>query len=205
MQPRLAKKIVQRVQSGDVNRTSYRQDQVEAAFRVMGQTLTPEHLKPWTEARVTEDPADVAARAAANQQRRAENLKRLEERRQARVVRVTAAKIAAQSKRDFLQSLIQTKPEPKPEPEEAPEEVFETEPVSAQEVAVAAAREVFQQTMAKGSVPESVTIEPVTVTDHTPDYNSLTVAELRALVKKTGLKGYSSMTKPELLAVLTIS
>lgn len=56
MQPRLAKKIVQRVQSGDVNRTSYRQDQVEAAFRVMGTPLSADLLKPWTEPRVTEDP-----------------------------------------------------------------------------------------------------------------------------------------------------
>ena len=195
MQPRLAKKIVQRVQSGDVNRTSYRRDQVEAAFRVMGAALSDDLLKPWTETTPVEDPAEVAARVAANRQRREENLKRIEAARQARVVRVATAKIAAKSKRDFLQSLIQAEPEPEPE------EVFETEPVSAQEVAVAAAREVFQQTMAKGTVPESVTIEPVP--EAAPDYNTLTVTELRALVKKTGLKGYSSMTKSELIAVLT--
>lgn len=197
MQPRLAKKIVQRVQSGDVNRTSYRQDQVEAAFRVMDTPLSADLLKPWTEPRVIEDPAVVAARVAANQQRRAENLKRIEAARQARVVRIAAARIKAQSERDFLQSLIQT------EPEEVPEEVFETDPVSAQEVAVAAAREVFQQTMQKGEVPTAVSIEPVVGDQSEPDYNTWTVTELRAAVKSRGVKGYSSMTKSELIAILT--
>lgn len=138
----------------------------------------------------------VAARVAANQQRRAENLKRIEAARQARVVRIEAARIKAQSERDFLQSLIQT------EPEEVPEEVFETDPVSAQEVAVAAAREVFQQTMQKGEVPTAVSIEPV-VDQGEPDYNTWTVTELRAAVKSRGVKGYSSMTKSELIAILT--
>lgn len=187
MQPRLAKKIVQRVQSGDVNRTSYRQDQVEAAFRVMATPLTPELLKPWTERVAQEDPAEVAARVAANQQRRADNLKRMEATRLARAARIAEAK----GRQTYFQSLVGSEP------------VFETEPVVAtpQDVAVAAAREVFQQTMQKGSIPTAVSIEPVT--EDAPDYNSLTVPELRALVKKAGLKGYSSMTKSELLAALT--
>lgn len=171
MQPRLAKKIVQRVRAGDVQHTSYRQDQVKAAFKVMGVALTEDLLKPWLEKVAQEDPALLAIRVAANQQRRAEVLKRVEEVRRARQELITKAT-------DFRLAFQKASEEHQDDPGTALDvatvsAVLETEAEMAAEVETGAA------------------------------LHEMTVPELRALAKIRGLKGYSSMPKPDLITLLT--
>lgn len=215
MQPRLAKKIMQRVQSGDVNRTSYRLDQVEDAFRVMGTPLDQFLLAPWANKPAQEDPAVLAARIEANRQHRQENLARLEARKKARRAHIAEANARTRFLGDHLgldpQVIAKHVQEAKGytplnravhdlQVQEDQRVVAHLE-TQAQDMAVAAAREVFQQTMQKGAVPKSVTIEPQD--EGEPDYYTWTVHELRASVKSRGVKGYSSMTKSELIAALT--
>lgn len=180
MQPRLAKKIVRRVQDGDVNHTSYSRDQVRAAFRVVGVPLTEEHLRPWTDAaKVSVDPEVLAARTEANRARREATLASLEARRLDRAER----RLAAQQKA----------------------------------MALAGAREAFKQAMQKGYVGdegEDVVIanhvqtdteeaDPVVPEPVVPDYESMTVGDLKSIAKGRGLSGYSSLKKAELIRLLT--
>jgi hypothetical protein len=216
MQARLAKKIVLRVQAGLANHLSYPRTQVEDAFRVMGLTPTSKDLLPWDTQAVTkkfrEDPAALAARQEANRVQREQTLARLEIRRKDRVARRKAAQEQAERQKTvgIIADHVQGG-------------------VSASDIAVAAGRAAFEQTMQTGTVPTSIEITP----DPTPAHDMIdqtlsalkealatkSVAEvaqdmgmtledmsvdaLKDWCKLKGLKGYSAKKKADLVALLT--
>lgn len=197
MQALLAKKIVLRVQSGLATHLSYPRLQVEDAFRVMGATLTAEHLKPWTdqEAKVQEDPAALAARQEANRVRREQTAANLEARRIERTERRKAGVLRSIRLASMRTGVIA--------------DHVQGAPVSAADVAVAAGRAAFEQTMQKGSVPTSIEITPVSMgaSVEVPESGlalaDLTVDELKEMAKAKGLKGISTKKKADLIAMLT--
>src|SRR3989344_28945 len=157
MHQRLAKKIIARVQ-GNVSPTSYRREQVEAAFRVMNTLLTPELLRPWVD--VKED-TDLLARQERNRLRREASIQAIEARRQgraerrARAIQRNQAMIAA--RKAFAEAMIlaeptpdaaiakhvQTKAEPVPAPEPPPAEAEPIEPESVSETDQAHLQKVY--------------------------------------------------------------
>jgi len=184
-----AKKIVNRVQSGKVYATSYRQTEVEDAFRVLKVELTADHLKPWTDALAVKvvDPVDQAARQEANRQRIAANLAAKAAQRQDRAERIRQAQIRAIRAQPVIAENIQG-----------------GELVSPEDVAVAAGRAAFEQVTQTGVVITPLEPEtPVPPVSETPNLSGKTVAELRAFAKEKGLKGTSTMKKDEIIALLT--
>lgn len=207
MQSRLAKKIVARVLAGEARPTSYPITQVEDAFRMIGKPLTTDLRQPWDarEKKVQEDPVLLAQRQERNRQRREHTLAHLEAQRQARQQKMSDAKArnavlqamrsgvivehiqgATSSVEPNVPNVVVTQPEVESSP---------------QEKAVAVAKEVFEQTMQAGEVPESVAIQPQD--SEALDYASMTVPELRAMAKGQGLKGYSGLSKTDLIALLS--
>jgi len=196
MRPRLARKIVARVQAGQVRFSSYSRTEVEAAFKMEGVALTEEHLKPWTD-RATEVQRKIKLAA--------EYAPLAEAKRRAKDARIVARAKAADEEREKIRLLEAEKAQ--------------------HQVAVLAGREAFKQAMEQGvdELPESVRLETgVPKLDEalkgglplgsitsgldmatTPDYDAMKVGELKALAKERGLHGYSSMKKPDLIALLT--
>lgn len=210
MKALLAKKIVQKVQSGLVSPLSYPRPQVEDAFRVMGVPLTAELLQPWTDQakKVQEDPVALAARQDANRLNRERTLALVESRRAERAERRKTATARTAYLAALQQGVIA--------------EHVQNAPVSAVDIAVAAGRAAFQQTMQKGQVPSSIEIQPIpdppdpylddrvhmtsdgnVVIESAKGLDDLTADQLREMAKAKGLKGISTKKKADLIAMLT--
>ena len=209
MQTRLAKKILLRVQSGLVSHLTYPRPQVEDAFRVMGVTLTPELLKPWTdqESRLQEDPEAVAARQEANRIRKEQAIATLEARRRERAER----RVAGAARAAYLTS-IRTG---------VLADHVQGSPVSSVDIAVAAGRAAFEQTRQTGRVPSFIEITPakpdleellrgdpvgISMKAHVAapsDLEDRPLDELKAMAKAQGIKGLSNRKKAAIIAALT--
>jgi hypothetical protein len=199
MRPRQARKIVNRVQSGQVRHSSYSPQLVTEAFAMMGETLTEEHLKPWH---------DHIAEAKRIEAEKLANAPTEEARRKAKAARIAARAQAAEDRR----ALIRQK-----EAEKAGKAIHN--------LAAAAGREAFKQGVENeiDELPESVHLEtglpdldaamaeglpadkifglgkPITT------YPEMSVKDLKAECKARGLKGYSALKREALTAMLTVS
>lgn len=197
MQPRLAKKIVQRVQSGTATRTSYRKDQVEAAFRVLGVPLTDDLLHPWNQVQVKMTSEEMQARQEANRLAREQRLAALEHRRQAR----ENTRLEAQRKAQALAAARQAFKQAMEEDYHGQTDLNVTiaEHIQEGDEDVQDVRGQLQHAGilddASFSPPEDDALE-VSLDD-------LTVSDLRAKAKEKGLKGYSNLKKDELITLLT--
>lgn len=181
MNARSARKIVQRVEKGSVNHKSYPLHTVERAFLALGKTLTEDMRTPWTTeaARKAEIAENRPAREAAAAARRADKAARLE-----------AKAKAKEANRERIRGLEADRKN--------------------RELAAAAGREAFKEAIENevDELPESVEVvhEVADETVGEPDntYAEMSVKELKAECKSRGLKGYSSLKRPELTAMLVV-
>ena len=182
MQPRLAKKIVTRVQEGTANHTSYGLDQVRSAFRVMGVDLKSDYLQPWNDHlnRPRGDPKTFAAQAAAKKAQKEARILALTEKREMRVLRRRKAielAEAIQAQKAAMEAAQAAK-------DDKPEMLVER----------------FVQTPPENDVVEEV--EQPKVEETPADLESLKVPELKALAKSRNIEGTSKMKKAELIQAL---
>ena len=205
MHPRLAKKIVTRVSQESVSRTSYRRDQVEAAFTVMGQVLPPSLLAPWNDAKVPVNPQVLADKQLANQAKRAAALEALEADRKRRADRKEAA-IEQNRRRELaLEDARETFRQTMAGKGDAPTDAVIGSHVQGKSIPDDAPNEMT--VLEAEAKPIRGRTDKVAILDEVahfgdPDYEGMTVSDLKAFAKDKGLSGYSTMKKAEIIALL---
>ena len=191
MNVRIAKKVVARF---PVKPDRYNREQIEKAYRILDRPVDAHKMAVWEAAgeKVKADlearKATVALRAERNAEKKAASKARIEGQRAARQAKkeaaVKAEKVKTEAKAQ-LAKLEAAKAEP-----DTPQEIVVK--VGAVEAKIEAGEDKIL-----GTDDDEVTLQKAGT-----DLASKSVAELKALCKTKGIKGYSKLKKDELLAAL---
>lgn len=172
MQSRSAKRIVSLCLKGTVNPQSYTRPQVTKAFRIMKIPMPDGIFQKWDD--LTEQ-------------------RRINHENQMTAARVNAQKKAERQARKEAQRRAREEALARVAADSKPQH----------DIAVEAARAVFQETIEKDRVPNNIALtDAPAVEAPEPTYEGLTLKELKVLAKENGIKGYSTLKKPELIKML---